>query len=580
LPVSAASWPITNVSLTDEASLRSKLLSQQEVDKYLKSQSALQEMAKGKSAEQLKGDSVYQQYLGNVKRYEALEKVYNKAVTWQRKFQSDALVKELKNNSPLAGQGYNTYLDNPANAVKAAKENFSLNALQRMFCNVTKLDIGQSPLQSNGQFSAQNIMNNGINTAFASEKASVGFVYGKNTNTNQWLQSGLTSAVTNEYSSMTGITLGTGTKSLISQSIAINLYNMKNGGEPGKNDAIGYLPSPAHSNAVVTLHTALPVGGGHNIEVELSKSFGSFTNGSYYDSLTGVRSKSGSLLGGGGQANYAGIVNYEGMLWDTDVKAYVKKVGLGYNNPGNFLLRRGETQYGLSFNRLFYKKKISAKYQIDYRNQQFDPTGNYSFNTLTNKLQTGYRFKRNNKVNLTYQRSDYHAELQGAGQSGGSNVRWQADGAYQIKRWHKVLMNNSTISWLRYNMPLMEGQTYKSTSLLFTHTTSVMLKQNMLTGTLVVNRSGSEAYYFNTSQLNAEAAYAYPLTPEIRVSSGAGYYANSGWNKQLGISQQASATLGGKWELDVQAGYRKAIQTIRPELANQLYLNSAVRYHF
>lgn len=563
----------TDLSKSDISSLQTKLLSGKEAEQYRQSILVVQEKLKQKDAATLEVDSVYKQHLGNVKQYEALEKACEKIAGWRKRFQEDKTVQQLKADLPIGN------IDR--NILKNAKEQFNLTTLQRLFCNVTHLNIGQTPLDANKElFSPQGLMNSGFGAGYKTGKAEVEMMYGKNNNTNSWLQQGLSSAVTNEYSSITGFKFGTGSESVIEQSVAFQVYNIKANNNIQSQGIANYLPSPAHSSAVLSLHTGLPIGGKHKVELDLSKSFGSFSNGSYYDSASGKNSSTGSLIGGGGLSNYAAHINYEGEWWAVPVNAYVKKVGLGYNNPGNYLLRRGETQIGGGFNKQFYRRKLSLKYQTDYRTQQFDPSRNYSYSSFSNKFQSGYRFKRNNRISLTYHQTNYQSTLKEEQASAGNSKRWQLDGAYQWKHWHKVFMNNTALSWQQMKMPLLSGTFFSNRSLMFTHTTSVPFKQDLLSVSVIMNRSNNQEYFFNTSMFSTETSYACALSAVVRLSSGLGYYANAGWNRQLGINQQLSASIGGKWELDLQAGARKAVKQTQTLLANQLYFNSNVRYHF
>ena len=98
--------------------------------------------------------------------------------------------------------------------------------------------------------------------------------------------------------------------------------------------------------------------------------------------------------------------------------------------------------------------------------------------------------------------------------------------------------------------------------------------------TLLVNQSDNKDYYFNTSFVNAEIDYGYALGEKIRLNSGAGFYSNAGWNKQIGIKQQLSGTLFSKMDIDISVSYKKAVKVIREELANQVFISSSVHYRF
>jgi hypothetical protein len=107
-----------------------------------------------------------------------------------------------------------------------------------------------------------------------------------------------------------------------------------------------------------------------------------------------------------------------------------------------------------------------------------------------------------------------------------------------------------------------------------------MLGKNLLSLTVLSNQADNNTYYFNTSLFSSEANYSYATSGSIRMSSGLGYYANYGWNKQIGLKQQVSAVIKSKINIDLQLGYKKAIQIIQPQLANQLFVSTTVHYTF
>ena len=570
----------TNLSNSDMTALRTQLLPGTALDKYQKDMARLQNMLRTKDAKTLSTDTNYIQTLGEVKKYETTEKIYDRITTWKRRFEDNALVKELRGQSSFSPGAIKSYLSDPANLGKVLDDQASLSTMQKLFYNIKQLNLGQNAVNS-GDLGMQNVVNNGINTEFQNKSTSVGLIYGQNNSVNNWQQAGLTSQITNEYTNVTGFKLGTGSGSAIDQSIAFNFYHFNNaaGGQmqPG-NAATSYLPIAPRQDGVISLHSGLQLGGTNSITLEVSKSFGSFQQGSVGDS-TGGKSP-GSVFNGAGKANYAGILTYTGELWKTDVNLSIKKVGLGYNNPGNALLRSGESKYGIGLGRKFWRQKLTVKYDGDYRRQVFDPSQNYTYSALSNKLQLRLKLNRSDRVGFTYQRSDYHSAFYGQAAVGGVNSRLQLDGNYHFMAGRKKVLNTITISRQEMSIPLMTGGTYVNNSVLITNTSSMMLNKNLLSLTILSNQSDNKTYYFNTSLFSSEANYSYALASTIRMSSGLGYYANYGWNKQVGIRQQVSAVLKEKVTMDMQVGYKKAIQITQQALANQLFVSTAVHYTF
>lgn len=572
----------STLSATDLTSVRTNFLSEKELDAYKANVQKLSNMSQNKSPQELEKDSAYKNTLVDVKRYEALEQVYGEFANAQQRFQNNATVKELDSLFPFTNGGFKKYLSDPQHLQQVASDNFNMTGLQRLFCNVTTLDLGQNALQSTNSFSFQNIINTGVNTQLQTSKVSGGLTYGKNNTVNNWLHSGLTSATTNEYTNATGVNLGMGAAGTVGSSVMLNSFNFKN--TPGTVDNVSqiqssYMAMLPHKDLVITVHSGFTLGSKHKIEFDVSKSLGSYTNASD-SSGSAKQSTLGNLFGAGGKSNFGGLVNYTGEIFNSDVTAFVKKVGLGYSNPGNTLLRSGETQVGIGFAKQLLKRKLTIKYAGDYRNQIFDVNKTYSYSSLNNKLQVGYKITKSDKISFTYQRSDYQSNLAAQATTFGNNSRVQLDASYKFKWKKKTIMNTSILSRQIMNIPTITGQNFANNSLMFTQVSSVVLNKNLLSVSIIGNKSDNQDYYFNTSMFSSEVSYSYTVADKIRLGNSVGYYSNTGWNKQLGINQQISATLLKNMNFDFQIGYKKAIQIIRTELADQLFFNTAIRYNF
>jgi hypothetical protein len=568
----------TDLSAKDMGALRNQMLPGTALQQYNKEMASLQQMIRNKDQKTLAADTNYHKTYANVRRYETMEKIYDRITTWQQRYQSNPMVKELLSQSP---DNIKAYLSDPQNLGKVLDDQGSIGTIQKLFYNVSRLDMGQNAVQS-GELSTQNLVNTGVNTEYKTKAASFGMIYGKNNTPNNWLQAGLTSQVTNQYSSLTGFKMGTGTGSPIDQSVALNFFSMNNPSTlPAQPGGIpSYLPVAPHQDGVITVHSGFQIGALHTISVDLSKSFGSFQKNVGGDSMNAKSVSGGSVFNSSGRSNYAAILEYSGEIRGTDIRLYGKKIGLGYNNPGNALLRAGESQLGVGLARKFMKQRITVKYDGDYRRQVFDPSDNYIYSAISNKWQLGFKLNRNDRFNLTYQRSDYHTEFYAQPASSGTNSRLQLDAAYRFTVSRKKIMNNLTISRQQISLPFTSGNIYSNNILLLTNTSSMMLKKNMISLTLLTNQSNNSSYYFNTSMSSAETNYSYTLAGNFRLSSGLGYYANYGWNRQVGLRQQVSAVINGKLNLDFQVAYKKAVRTIRPELADQLFVSSTIHYTF
>jgi hypothetical protein len=570
-----------DLSVTDLSSLKSQLISNTDLEKYKESVDRYQELIKSGDATLLASDSVSKKMMEQINQVESLETIYSKIVSYKNKFDNNSLVKELRSHLPFTPGNFKSYLTKPGNLQQVLKEHANLNGIQSLLTQVTKLDIGQNAVQ-NGQLGLQNLVNTGINTEFKTNRAGVGFIYGKNNNINNLLQSGLSSFVTTEYTSLSGFKLTNGFNSLSDQSLSFNIFNFNTNPEFGNRGELlqsAYLTQGQRKDAVVTLHSGMPLSGNSQLSIELSKSFGGYSNQLSSDSTLHKTNPVSSVFGNQGSENYAAVIEYKGEIAKIPLHVIIKKVGLGYNNPGNPFLRRGETQYGLGFTRKLLKQKLLVKYDVDYRNQVFDPTKVYHYNTYSNKAQFSYRINRYDRIGLTYNSSSYHSVLVNQQDIFGSNSRWQLDGAYRFRLYDKWITSTDNFSRQYMSVPDISGKSYTSTSVLAIHTSSVAIGKNLLMMSLLANQSNNNTYYFNTSFFNAETNYSYALNNIIRLCNTIGYYENTGWNKQIGIRGQVSF-LFKSLSIDVDGGYKKAIQVIKPELANQAFVTASLHYQF
>ncbi|MBL7740734.1 MAG: hypothetical protein JNK14_16060 [Chitinophagaceae bacterium] len=576
---------IIDLSVNDLSGLKSRVISQDVLDGYRQGSELYQELGSGGGIFSSQSDSLQRMALQKIGKYEALGKIYNKITSWKEKFDSNPLVKELRSHLPFTPGNFKSFIKKPSNLVAVIKGHASLSGIQKLFLNVTRLDIGANPL-SGGELNLQNLMNNGINAEFTGNRSSAGIIYGSgSSNVNNWAQAGLTSFTSNEYSKLMGIKFGSGWNSNVKQSLSVNFFDFNASQDLMRSDPAmmqsGYLSTPGRRDAVITWQSSFDISLKHKISVDLSRSFGSYNNNFSEDSSITKNNAHSDVFGNNGKSNFAATIDYRGDIFKTDVQATFRKAGLGYSNPGNVFIRKGESRIGLSLGRKFLKQKLTVRYKTDYRDQYFDPARNFTYHNFSNNIQMGYRVKRSTRFGVALRHNSYRFKNDRQTASvNGSGFTLQGDAGYQFRISSKKILSNVSLSRQSFDIPMLTGDQYTSNTWLFSHTSSMILNKNMMTLSVLVNQSDNKAYYFNTSSFNTEVNYAYAINDKIRFSSGAGFYSNTGWNKQAGLKHQISGTLFKKLDIDIDMTWRKAVQTIRKELANQVYMGSSVHYRF
>ncbi len=572
---------ITNLDVKDVASLKRKIITEEDEQKYRNSLELVNQLGKEKDLTDNK-KALYETAKKEIGRYEKLGAVYEKVIAAKERFSNNKIVKELQSQLPFSKGNFASYLNKPGNLENVAKQYTNLSGLQQLFLNLTKFDIGQNALQGN-KLDVNNVINTGINTEFTNKNISLGFILGKNNTFNPYMQNGITQTVNTEYSQLTGIKIGSGTASSFSKSLSLNTYSFKadnyNVGTNGMG-APAYLQTAPHKDAVLSLHTSYPIAANQVVEVELSKSFGMYSNA---QTVNIDKKQPGSLadgLGGSnGNSNYAAAVSYGGEILKSEVAVGFKTVGLGYNNPGTNFLRRGDNMASLSVARKFYKNKITVKYKGEYHNQHFDPSKNYNNKLFANKLQVGLKVNRNTRLKASLYNNTSSMEMYSKPSLKSNFWGTSMDGTYRLKIRRFKVMNTTMFGIDRASFPSFTDGTYSNNSFSLAHTSSFAMKNKIVSAIVMASHSSNTEYYFNTSMFTSEANYTIQVTTAINIGGSLGYYANTGWNKQVGIKGQLNGTLLKKIIIGFESGYKKAIEITRPEMANQFYLNANVHYN-
>ncbi|HLP39535.1 hypothetical protein [Lacibacter sp.] len=576
---------ISNLSVSDLSVLKNSIFSEKVLQDYQKGAAIYQQTLQGNHSTGAASDSIVNRAKTMVAKFETLNRIYEKIIQTKTKFDSNPVVKELRNNLPFSKDNYKQFLKKPGNLIDVVKNHTTMSGLQRLFLNITKLDLGANPIASDG-LNTQSLMNMGINTSLTSKKTSLGFISGNGgMNKNAWAQNGLSSFTGTEFSNLTGFKIGSSADGPFQQTLSLNFFSFNASQDLFSTDPsqinANYISSPARRDAVLHWKSNYQFKTDHQLSVELSKSLGSYRNNFNADSIAVKENAFGDVFSGAGQANYAGSIEYSGTVYKTQLGVVLKKAGLGYHNPGNMFVRKGETTGSIQLSRKFLKQKLSIQYKTEFRYQPLNPLKNVIYRNYHQSLRAGYRINRNSRFGLTVRTQHYAFDNKMSGSvQKGKTINLQGDGSYQLKIGRNKVINHATISKQSFALPGLDGQLYSSNTWLGVHSSSMVINKNLLTLSLVANKSDKSEYLFNTSFFHSEILYGYNTGSAIRLSSGIGFYINEGWNQQAGVRQQISGTLFEKVDIELDINWKQAVRTIRSELANQLFIQSSVYYRF
>jgi len=575
---------IYDLDLSDINNLQYHLLFGKEYDKYIYSIQQLENFNSLVNHDKVMNyhtDSMYNVYLNSIKRYEKIQEVYNKIVQARSSYQNNETVQELKKQLPFSKNNFKNYLEFPENLREVVNNHFSLKSINQIFMRISKLDIGHNAIESKDLFSPQQFMNTGLNGVYESRLFVTSISAGRNNLQNQFLSGGLLNGV-NDFDKFWGVQVKSRVSSFMEQTVSFNAFDIER-----KNQANNILnvpqaiqtPSLQRKDLVATFKNVISFGNQHEINVEISKSFGSFSNSFTIDSLRIKENNLNGLLGNSGESNHALSIYYNGVVGKGNLSFFVSNVGLGYNNPGNFILRRGETKFGINYKKRFFRKEqLLLDFVTDVRNQHFDPSKNHSFNSIHIKLRVQYRINKNNRIGVTYEKENFKQQIPNTNVLSNITNRLEVNGNYTIRVNTHQLVNHTMVGQLSYQLPLFQQESNITRSNLISHNSSLLSKKKVYSINLLYNNSSNNDFFFSTSVFNTEMSLSYPISSHFSSISGIGYFVNKHWNKQVGLQQQFGAIISNKFSMDIQVSYKKAIETKRKNFADILFFNSSVKY--
>jgi hypothetical protein len=526
-------------------------------------------------------DSASQGSVGDnaLKSYEVLGRMMEKIEIWKERFNGDKNLQDLNSNLLVTQSNLPAYLNNPANLNKVVAKYANLSVLQNIFMHLTKFNTGQNGVDRD-DFSVKGIVNTGTDIVMKMPSFSAGLLAGRNSAGNNLLQNGLESFITNQYSSLLGISIGSGYNKAVDQSVALNLFNFSGTDQSplrGYNDRL--FTNAGRKDAVIAYNTSINVSKDHQLSLSISKSFGSYKNDSLYAPDGASKSTVANLFSSGSK-NFAFKIDYKGVVYNTNIQLGLMHTGLGFNNPGNIWLRRGEERLVFGLDRKFFKNKFSLQYKGDVRMQSFDPDKNYTSFSMGNRFKAGWRFRRDTRVGLMIYRNNFKFNYGDLKLSNSVNYLYQADGSFKLRAFNRMFINMVSANFQQVRFPTADDSITNGKIVMFSYGTLLQVSKHVLSFNTSVNRSGNNSYYFSASSILAEFGHSVTLPGGSSISSTIGYYDNAAWNRQIGARICLVSNLFKGCAIDLLADYKKSVKVFRPEFANQLFINASIRYGF
>jgi DNA-binding transcriptional regulator GbsR (MarR family) len=518
----------------------------------------------------------YEQLKQEVEKYNGVLKLVNKMEEHKRKWESSGLVQKIKESGLLKKEKLKQILNDPGVIAKSAKQHLSLNSIQRLFLKVTKLDLGQSTALVNSLGKDEFLMN-GVNTAFLSNRTSIGVLAGSQRTFNSLSDMPFTNSINNTNNKVVGVNLGKSNLSGSNQNMVSLLMAQS---LPGANQFLSSFTVP-RSSLVATIARKIELDKRNRIEIELSKSVGQYgarDSSGKENGLKGVLNTDDFFSNASVSVNYTGYHQHIGL----ENTFYFKASGINYDNPVMSFEPAGAKEAGLNLRKFFLKNKLQVTMKTDWREYKFSSASDRKWRTSYHFADVKWKMKKGQYIALRYQpvqsvriadgkkyvtastqRLSFLASL--TKKIGGNQYRNTVNLAYQQNKYTSDI-----------NSPLMGN-----TSLQFSSMQNIVIgKYAWFNNTMYNYVNNSTGFIFLTTSFNNDLGVAYTIGKTLGASSSIVYQSVDGWYKQISVRQSLSGQLGKRINMSVYVDAGKNIKVIQPIPFNTVRAEWSIQYLF
>jgi len=515
-----------------------------------------------------------------VAKMKAVQDMIHKIEEHKNKWQQSGLLKKVKDLDIFQKNSITQLLNDPSSVKKMARQYLSLNGIQRLFLNVSHLDIGKNVL-SLSPMSMQHFLSSGVSTEFlTSNNRALTLVTGKQNDFNSILDYPFTNTLFSNNGRAKAVRLGVGSGTSSNTNISVSTFSQS---MSGLMNAFG--SERLRQVLVTTISKQLFVGSKGLIDAELSRSATQYNRtGVSTDSTLrdqGNISKIFSL--NDFMANTALSLKYSDEFAEQGLRYQVSfnKLSNGYNNPGSSFLTSGSSEFGINVRKSFWKEKIIMSVRGNARTYRFGEKTDAIWRNHNLALDAKWKMKKGQYISLRYQPIKM-SRIDGTVKTPVSSIeRLSAETNLYKKFSHFSYRNFLTLAFQKNMYSISPGAIVNNTSLMVSSFQNILIGKNSLYVNTNYNHIDSAGLYgFLSTSFYSEAGYTYQLFKNISGSSGLTYTSTVGWFRQAGIRQTLSGQLGEKLSLNIYADLRKNLELIRPLWEEPLRIDISMRYIF
>ncbi|WP_121356781.1 coiled-coil domain-containing protein [Flavisolibacter nicotianae] len=541
----------------DAAKLRQQFLSQDNLNKLHEQQLLIEQLQTRINVGE-KIDTVHLNSLKkSIRQLEATKKLIEVVERHKKFWESSGLLAKMHEWDALKISSFEQLLHNPSKLGTLVRQHTDLNSLQRLFLKISKLKLGASSLSSS-PLAVQNFLNNGGFGEFLTKGKSAMLYIGKSLEGSSVLDMPFTNTV---FPSTTARGLQLSKKAISGGGSTFSISDFQQGVK-----TLGGLQDIAAFRHIVVagFRKEFSIGSGGILTAELSRSLSSFKQKSSGNDA------SGGLLQLFATNNLSSNTSFQFNYRDDFPKFglqyqfHVKKVALGYDNPGTPFLNTGSKEAGLSVRKYFLKKMLLFSARADLREYNYNTEANSKWRNMYAVFDLKWKMRKGQFLSFRYMPNQM-LRINGLDRQKVMLFdQVSFEGNLVKKVGHSYYSNYMSVSYQR-NKYNSNNTVTANNSLGLTVNQSLVIGKLLISSNTQASHSmhSTQLVYFNSS-LNSDVGISYGLLEKITASTSISYNTIQEWYRQLGIRQNLSVRVAERFDMNLYIDARKNLKVYQP----------------
>lgn len=513
----------------------------------------------------------YNLLANNIHKAEAANRLLESVDGLKKRWQSSGLLSRLKDWEVLKQAGWQKALNDPSTIVSLAKSQLNLNSFQRFFLKINKLNLGQSAMNSSS-LSFQNFLNNGGVTEFMNKGKSALLLLGKTKDGASITDMPFSNSV---FSNSIAKAMQVG-KSTKSGDVHISFANFQEGF-----NTIGNLSglNQFRQSFVTTISKDFSFGKYGYMSTEVSRSVSSY-NSKSTDAETSNLQKllSKDNLSSNTSFNVSYRDEYPGL--GLIYQVHVRKVALGYDNPGNPFLNTGSEEAGLTLRKSFLDKRLQVMVRSDVREFNYNENASDKWRNNYSVFDVKWKLNKASYISFKYL-PNRMVRFDDLGKHRATTLDYLSfDGNFNKQIEHSYYSTYASLLYQKNGFA--SGQlNYEANNIGFVINQSLALKKILLYWNTQLNRSenNSQLVYLNSS-LNSEIGTGMTVLKSLSLSTSFSYNAVDAWYKQIGVRETLDVLINQRVSVSGFIDVRKNLALYQPLIFGLVKGAIQVHYNF